>query len=236
MKYTDCSILCNLERKDEPVFSEVPIDNFTAMVEKNFDYEFTGKTCVFPFKLPLLPENFGILCIVGASGSGKSTLIKEFDEKYKIQKNKYDDRAIVSNFPTPEIAATKLSAVGLNSLPTWCKPRKVLSTGEGFRADLALNLDSYTIFDEFTSVIDRNVAKSTCNSVQKYIRQNSLTNIVLVSCHKDFIPFLKPDLVIDTDEEKIYDCRGKDLGETLPCKSMKPKPKICGVYLGDIII
>ena len=236
MLYNECKVLASLKRKEAPIVTCVPIDEYTRMVEKNFDYDFTGETKVYPFELPELPENFNILCIVGASGSGKSTLIKEFGEEYKIEANKYDDRAIVSNFLSPETAANKLSAVGLNSLPVWCRPRKVLSTGEGFRADLALNLDSFTIFDEFTSVIDRNVAKSTCNSVQKYIRKNNLTNVVFVSCHKDFIPYLKPDLVIDIDEEKLYDCRGIDLGETLPCKSTNQKPKTCGEYLGNIII
>lgn len=235
MNYTECPCLQNLKRRESPLVCKVPTDDFTALVEKNFDYEFTGISEVYPFILPELPA-FNILCIVGASGSGKSTLIKEFDKNYHTNNAVYDDRAIVSNFATPQESVKKLSAVGLNSLPVWCRSRRVLSTGEGFRADLALNLNSYTIFDEFTSTIDRNVAKSSCNSIQKYIRSHGLTNMVFVSCHKDFIPFLKPDIVIDTDDEKVYDCRGADLGETLPCKSTKPMQKICGDYLGSITI
>ena len=83
-----------------------------------------------------------------------------------------------------------------------------MSVGEGFRADVALNLNSYTLFDEFTSTIDRNVAKATSNGLQKYIRRNGLDHIVFCSCHKDYIPYLKPDIVIDLDEEKVFDCRG----------------------------
>ena len=94
-------------------------------------------------------------------------------------------------------------------MPVWCKPRNVLSVGEGFRADVALNLESYSIFDEFTSTIDRTVAKSTCNGLQKYIRNNGLTHMVFCSCHKDYIPYLKPDIVIDLDAEKVFDCRGE---------------------------
>ena len=109
----------------------------------------------------------------------------------------------------------KLSAVGLNSLPVWCKPRNVLSVGEGFRADVALNLESYNIFDEFTSTIDRTVAKSTCNGLQKYIRKNGLNHMVFCSCHSDYIPYLKPDIVIDLDTEKVYDCRGEKVSITI---------------------
>lgn len=228
--------MCKLIRKTEPLVTKVKTDEFTAMAESCFDYKFTGESTVYPYQLPKLPDNFGICCIVGASGSGKSTMLREFDSRYSFENKKFDDNAIVSNFETPEIASERLSASGLNSMPVWCRPRRVLSVGEGFRADLALNMDSYKIFDEFTSTIDRNVAKSTCNGIQRYIRKNNIHNIVFCSCHKDYISFLKPDIVIDLDEEKVFDCRGKCLGETLPCKSMNQMPKTCGVFLGSIII
>ena len=236
MDYKDCKVLCNLKRKKTPLITKVSTNEFTDMVAKNFDYDFTGESVVYPFELPKLPEDFNILCIVGASGSGKSTLLKEFDFEYGFNNRKYDDEAIVSNYETPDIACEKLSAVGLNSMPVWCRPRKVLSVGEGFRADLALNLDSYMIFDEFTSTIDRNVAKSTSNGIQKYIRDKGLHNIVFCSCHKDFIPFLKPDIVIDLDEEAVFDCRGECLGETLRYECTKQTPKTCGAFLGVITI
>lgn len=236
IEYNECPVLCTLKRKQQPLVSKVKVDEFTTMVENNFDYKFTGESIVYPYELPKLPDNFNICCIVGASGSGKSTMLREFDNRYSFENKKYDDNAIVSNFETPEIASERLSASGLNSMPVWCRPRRVLSVGEGFRADLALNLDNYTIFDEFTSTIDRNVAKSTCNGIQRYIRNNNIHNIVFCSCHKDYIPFLKPDIVIDLDEEKVFDCRGKCLGKTLRYKSMNQTQKICGVYLGSITI
>ena len=121
-------------------------------------------------------------------------------------------------------------------MPVWCRTRNVLSVGEGFRADIAINLKSYTIFDEFTSTIDRNVAKSTCNGLQRYIRENNLTNMIFCSCHKDFIPYLKPDIVIDLDDEKIYDCRGECLGETLLSKCTSQTTKTFGEFLGSITI
>lgn len=236
--YTDCPILCNIKRKTEPLVSKIPCDEFTSMVQNNFDYEFTGETLFYPYELPskIFELDFNKLAIVGASGSGKSTLLKEF-KNYNFAKNNYDyEKAIVSNFNTPDEAARKLSAVGLNSMPTWCKPRNVLSVGEGFRADVALNLKSFTIFDEFTSTIDRTVAKSTCNGLNKYITNNNLTHMVFCSCHKDFIPYLCPDLVIDLDSEAIYDCRGIDLKKALLSKCTRQKTGTFGEYLGTIII
>lgn len=235
MTYSECPILYEIKRKSEPLITKVPLDEFTAMVQKNFDYTFTGESIVYPFELPPLDFDFKTLCIVGASGSGKSTLLREF-AGYKTEMKPFNDDAIVSNFATPLDASERLSAVGLNSMPVWCRPRRVLSVGEGFRADLALNIDSYSIFDEFTSTIDRNVAKSTCNGIKRYIDDKNLHHVVFCSCHKDYIPFLKPDIVIDLDTEKIYDCRGADLGEALPYKSTNPMLAICGEYLGSITI
>ena len=176
MNYTDCKVLCELKKKKTPLISKVPIDNFTEMVSSCFDFEFDGESKFFPYELPkeILDMNFNILCVVGGSGKGKSTLLKEFNG-YNFASKKFDNsKAIVSNFNTEDEASHKLSAVGLNSLPVWCRPRNVLSVGEGFRADVALNLDDYTIFDEYTSTIDRNVAKSTSNGLQKYIRHNNI--------------------------------------------------------------
>ena len=240
MDYRDCKVLYELTRKTEPLITKVPTDAFTDMVQNNFDFDFDGESKFYPYQLPyeILGMDFQILAIIGASGKGKSTLLKEFTSPYHFADRQFDNtKAIVSNFDDPKTADIKLNAVGLNSLPTWCRPRNVLSIGEGFRADMALNLGSYTIFDEFTSTIDRNVAKSTCNGLQKYIRNYGLHNMVFCSCHKDFIEFLQPDIVIDLDDEKVYDCRGKCLKKTYLSKCTSQTTKTFGeCFLGNIII
>lgn len=238
MRYDECKKLCYLKKKHEPIISKVLVDEFTDMVEQNFDYDFNGESMFYPYEFPeqLKDLDFQIMVITGASGRGKSTFLKEF-VGYKNLENKYDNsKAIVSNFKSPKDASERLSAVGLNSMPVWCRPRNVLSVGEGFRADVALNLDSYTIFDEFTSTVDRTVAKSTCNSVQRYIRDKNLKNVIFCSCHKDHIPFLKPDIVVDLDQETVFDCRGECLGETLSSKCADAETSIFGACLGTIII
>lgn len=237
MNYKECKILCKLKRKEIPIECIVETDEFTDMVDANFDYDFDGVNKFYPFEFPkeLIGIEFQIMVVCGASGSGKSTFLREFKNEKKWKSFK-EGKAIVSSFKTPEEASYKLSAVGLNSIPVWCRPRCVLSIGEGFRADVALNLESDKIFDEFTSTIDRNVAKSTCNGLQKYIRKNNLKNMVFCSCHNDYIPFLKPDIVVDLDEECVYDCRGSCLGETSLSKCTEQQKRTFGEYLGTIII
>lgn len=200
--------ICDLKRKNIPLISKVELDEYTEEAQKNFDYDFNGENKFYPFELPkeLKDLDFNILCIVGASGSGKSTFSKYFGEEEKLE---YDNnKSIISHFDSPKEATEKLFAVGLGSIPTWCKPRNVLSVGEGFRVDLARRLKSNCVIDEFTSTVDRNVALSCASSISKYIRKKQLKKCVFVSCHKDFIDVLCPDYVIDLDEKALFDTRG----------------------------
>lgn len=199
--------ICDLRRSRTPLISKVQVDEFTNEANKNFDFEFDGENKFYPFMLPKIIEelDFNILCIVGASGSGKSVFSKYFGKEEEIEWD--NSKAIISNFDSPEEAIEKLNSVGLNSIPTWCKPRNVLSIGEGFRADLARKIKDNCIIDEFTSTVDRNVALSCSNSISKYIRNKNLKRCVFVSCHKDFIDTLCPDYVIDLDDECVYDTR-----------------------------
>ncbi|MEV1247900.1 hypothetical protein [Nonomuraea sp. NPDC049750] len=55
-----------------------------------------------------------------------------------------------------------LGAVGLSSPPAWLRPYRTLSNGEAFRASIARALaesGDLVVIDEFTSVVDRQVAK-----------------------------------------------------------------------------
>lgn len=107
MNYNECPILCEIKKKDTPITSSVPVDEFLDMVKNNFDYDFDGISKFYPYELPkeVLNQDFNILAIVGASGKGKSTLLKEFGSMYKICSKKYDNtKAIVSNFSDPTTA------------------------------------------------------------------------------------------------------------------------------------
>ena len=187
--------------------SKVIADESTNEIGAVFDYHFDGTTET-EITVPRFPESFQIGLIVGSSGSGKSTLLRHcFADECENKCVWPDEKAIVSCFDSCEEAVEKLCAVGLCSIPSWCKPYSVLSTGEKFRADVARNLHNYSVIDEFTSVVNREVAKSCSNSVQKYIREKGLNNVVFASCHDDIIEYLRPDWIYNTDTLKMYDGR-----------------------------
>ena len=77
-----------------------------------------------------------------------------------------------------------LAAVGLGDVPAWLRPFRVLSNGEQFRAGLARLMcehDDITVIDEFTSVIDRQIARVGAAAFGKSWRRSS-GQVVLLSC------------------------------------------------------
>ena len=192
-----------LIKNTTPLISTVERDDFIAASEKAFDCRFDGTSKFYPWVLPSnIPKEFKIGVIVGSSGSGKSTLLKNFGQE---ESPEWDaTKSIISHFESPDEAINKLGAVGLNSIPSWYKPYHVLSNGEKFRADLARKLKSHSVIDEFTSVVDRNVAKASSVSLSRYVKNNNVTNIVLSTCHRDILEWLEPDWVIDTDTGEFH--------------------------------
>ena len=223
--WKNAPVLCALTRSKTPRICRVPRDKATDLVSKAFDYEFTGESVVYPFELPrqILNMKVNIIQICGSSGSGKTTMLHDLAKAgWHFPSKTYDNsKAIISNFADPKEGLRAFNAVGLGSKPTYCRPRNVLSTGEGFRADLALNLEDNVMIDEYTSVVNREVAMSASYGIQNYIRQKGYKNVVLCGCHSDIVEYLKPDILIDIEEEKVYDLRGFCLGKTLTSPSNK---------------
>ncbi len=160
--------------------------------------------------------------IVGPSGSGKSTMARAlFGDRVHRPSAWPDDRAVIDGLGDRSIKeCTRLfTAVGFSSPPSWIKPYSVLSNGEKFRCDLARALAEGTekdgrgaarnpslptpppalvVFDEFTSVVDRNVARAVSASVAKGLRTGRIPcRFVAVTCHYDVIDWLTPDWVLD---------------------------------------
>jgi ATP dependent DNA ligase-like protein len=150
-------------------------------------------------------DDYGIGLIVGPSGSGKSILLREFGAEKKIKWSK--EKAIISHFKSSNEAIERLMAVGLNTVPSWCKPYHVLSTGEQFRADLARRIKDGACIDEFTSVVDRNVAKATCVALKRFVFRNSIRRLTLATCHRDILEWLQPDWYFDTADGQLYSGR-----------------------------
>ena len=163
--------------------------------------------------------------IVGPSGSGKTTVARAlFGERVYRPRDWPPDRAVIDGFgqrPIKDITHL-LTAVGFSSPPSWIKPYRVLSNGEQFRCDLARALmndearmtnderedaSSFVIrassfpvvvFDEFTSVVDRNVARVVSAAIAKGIRGGRIgCRFVAVACHYDIAEWLAPDWVLD---------------------------------------
>ncbi len=179
-------VIEKLTKKTYPLSSTVDKDEFIEASEAAFDCTFNGESTFYPWDLPKsLPKKFKIGVIVGSSGSGKSTLLKHFgvEEEPIWETNK----SIISHFEDPNDGITRLGSVGFNSIPSWYKPYHVLSNGEKFRADLARKIKSNAVIDEYTSVVDRNVAKAASVALSRYIKSNDIENIVISTCHMDIV-------------------------------------------------
>jgi len=191
-----------LVREEKPLTCSVGRDEFISATETAFDCRFDGTSTFYPWKMPKnLPKKFKLGVIVGSSGSGKSTLLKHFgSEEQPI----WDpNKSVISHFESPEDGINKLSSVGFNTIPSWYKPYHVLSNGEKFRADLARKIKSSAVIDEYTSVVDRNVAKAASVALSRYIKNNDVENVVLSTCHHDIVDWLEPDWVLNTDTGEL---------------------------------
>lgn len=185
----------HLRDKNKRLISQVEQDSFTDYVCEAYEINFNGTSEFKVWEKPKIAEDFKIGLIIGPSGSGKTSLLREFgqEEHFEWERNK----AVVSHFDNPTEAVDRLNAVGLSSIPSLLRPYHVLSNGEQFRARLARALKSNAVIDEYTSVVDRNVARAVSVSIYKYITTREMRNIVFASCHYDIIEWLQPDWVFD---------------------------------------
>lgn len=124
-----------------------------------------------------LPEKWSIGLIVGRSGTGKTTIARELFGDCIIDGFKYTHDNILDDMPK-DVATNDIfkafNACGFSSPPSWLKPYSVLSNGEKMRCDIAramLECKGKFCFDEFTSVVDRDVAQIASFAIQKAIRK-----------------------------------------------------------------
>lgn len=173
-------------------------------------------------------KDWNIGLIVGSSGSGKTlTANKLFKDFFNVETFSWKkDISVIDNFDEKlgiKLITENLSKVGFSSPANWLRPFHVLSNGEKFRVILARALSEKDVFivDEFTSVVDRDIAKISCAAIEKGIRRTT-KKMVAVSCHFDIIDWLQPDWIIELPkgnftwrllrprpsiELKIYKCK-----------------------------
>jgi GNAT superfamily N-acetyltransferase/ABC-type uncharacterized transport system YnjBCD ATPase subunit len=153
-------------------------------------------------ELPLDERDWLVGLIVGPSGSGKSTILREtFGDALSLA---WPSRAVVDDFSgemSIEDVVGVCQAVGFNTIPAWLRPFDVLSTGEQFRVTLARTMletppHEPVLIDEFTSVVDRQIAKIGAHAVQKWCRREE-RQLIAATCHYDVIDWLQPDWVFE---------------------------------------
>lgn len=151
-----------------------------------------------------LDNDWQIGLIVGRSGTGKTTIAKQLFSDVLINSFDYNSESILDDMPkdkSVEEICKAFNSVGFSSPPNWLKPYSVLSNGEKMRVDLARAILSdfeLFAFDEYTSVVDREVAKIGSFAIQKAIRKTS-KKFIAITCHNDVEDWLLPDWTFDTN-------------------------------------
>ena len=155
-----------------------------------------------------LSGNWNIGVVVGPSGSGKTSIGKVIFGENRIHdytQGWNPDKPIVDCISPDgdfnEVTGA-LASVGLGDVPAWLRPFHVLSNGEQFRAGLARILcekPERIVIDEFTSVIDRQIARiGSLAFAKSWRRGNPAGKVVLLTPHYDVLDWLQPDWVLDT--------------------------------------
>ena len=203
--------------------------------------------------LPLDVRPWQIGVIVGPSGSGKTSLGKHLGALYAPTWPR--DRPIVDAIAPDgsfDDVTAALASVGLGTVPAWLRPYAALSNGEQFRANLArviCEAPPLVVIDEFSSVVDRQIAQIGAGAFAKaWRRLPTQPQAVLLSCHYDILDWLTPDWVFDTASGtfqwgwprrrptiglEIYQCRQADWALFAPHHYLNLPPMIAAThYMG----
>lgn len=187
-----------------------------------------------------LPSGWQIGAIVGSSGTGKSHIAQDLWPHTYIMPSdlEFSESSVIDDFDETigdETIFKTLHRVGFSSIPDWLKPYSVLSCGEKMRVQVAralLECDNPIVFDEFTSVVDREVAQISSAAIQKGVKELG-KQFVAVSCHRDILPWLEPDWVFDTD---IMQSQKKTSSDQSWSLMSKLATEACGECFANITI
>lgn len=185
----------------------LPADTYRAALVASLYNTDTAEAREFRLsaELPIEGADWSVGVVVGPSGSGKSSIGSAIWGRGAV----YKPTGWPKDLPIVEAIApgrsvgdvtAALAAVGLGSVPAWMRPYRLLSTGEQFRADLArvvCDMPLRVVIDEFSSVVDRQIARVGAMAFAKAWRRCP-GQAVLLTCHYDVLDWLQPDWVYDT--------------------------------------
>lgn len=198
----------------------------------------------FSGNIDIEDKDWNIGLIVGGSGTGKSTIANEIFGDAVIKGFEYSAASVVDDMPQDKSVKDiekAFTVVGFASAPSWLKPYSVLSNGEKMRVDIAralLEERDIVVFDEFTSVVNREVAKTASYAISKAVKKQN-KKFVAVACHKDIIEWLEPDWIYDTDEKSFFTVRESSTAQKSNLKYTGLTTKLksrYGKYLESITI
>jgi ABC-type ATPase involved in cell division/GNAT superfamily N-acetyltransferase len=194
------------------VTNEIAIINSPRVVQVSSIFDVPPQSAssrTWNVDLPLEERDWGVGLVVGPSGAGKSSVARALWPDHLVAGYDWDARkSVVDAFPSDigvKDVVAALTAVGFSSPPSWLRPFVALSTGEQFRVTAARALaeakaagvgNGLVVLDEFTSVVDRQVAQVASHGVQKAARAAG-TRLVAVTCHYDVLDWLQPDWVYE---------------------------------------
>jgi ABC-type polar amino acid transport system ATPase subunit/GNAT superfamily N-acetyltransferase len=201
-------------RVDITVETEIANSTRVRQVSAMFDVPPQEKSrLAWQGEIPIESMDWNVGLIVGPSGCGKTTVARNlFADHFDVQQT-WGAPSVIDDFSKSlslDQIAGICQAVGFNTIPAWMRPYAVLSNGEKFRVELArrlLELPDPVVVDEFTSVVDRQVAQIGAHAVQKYVRRNK-RKFVAVSCHYDIVEWLQPDWMFEPSTMAFTPRRG----------------------------
>ncbi len=160
--------------------------------------------------LPLEDKEWSIGVVVGPSGSGKTSIGRSVWGGEAFYEKPWPDNAPIVDAIAEggdfNAVTGALASVGLGDVPSWLRPYSVLSNGEKFRADLARIVSeepSQVVIDEFTSVVDRQIARFGALAFSKAWRRTK-GQAILLSCHYDVLDWIEPDWVFNTETKQFH--------------------------------
>lgn len=174
-----------------------------------FDLENADLNEHFVGDIDIEGKEWNVGLIVGGSGTGKTTIAREVFGDNLYSGMPHTDKAVIDDMPqgnSIQDIERMFTSVGFASPPNWLRPYNVLSNGEKMRCDLAYALLSgqdMVVYDEFTSVVNRQVAKAASFAISKCVRRNN-KRFVAISCHDDIIEWLQPDWIYNTDQKRFF--------------------------------